>query len=255
MDEPKLRRTPSTNPLDPVTTPRIRHTPTEVPRPPARRARMRRYPCGDDTRRRILETAIELFAHLGYPGASTRTIAHRARVSLPALQYYFGGKPGLHRACIEYITEDVRARLDPPAERAQRALAAGRLTRAQLFELLRSLIEPLLEGLASERPQSWALFFARAQIEQNDALDAMHERIGGRLVTLLTEIIGRLLGEAAAPPEPRVRAVAIVAQIMLVGRARPMVLRSLGWPDFAEDRLATLQRVLWRSIEASLGGP
>ena len=238
-----------------MTTPRIGRTPAESPRPPARRARTRRYACGDDTRRRILETAIELFAHLGYPGASTRAIAHRARVSLPALQYYFGGKPGLHRACIEYITEDIRARLEPPAEQAQRALSAGRLTRKQLLQLLRGLIEPLLEGLASERPGSWALFFARAQSEQNEALDAMHERIGGRLVTLLTEIIGRLLGEAAPPPEPRVRAVAIVAQIMLVGRARPMVLRSLDWPDFAGERLATLQNVLWRSIEASLGGP
>jgi AcrR family transcriptional regulator len=238
-----------------VTTPRIHRTAAESPQPPARRARTRRYACGDDTRRRILEVAIELFAHLGYAGASTRAIAHRARVSLPALQYYFGGKPGLYRACIEYITEDVRARLEPPAEQAQRALGAEPLTRQQLLHLLRGLIEPLLEGLASERPESWALFFARAQSEQNEALEGIHERIGGRLVTLLTEIVGRLLGEAAAPPEPRVRAVAIVAQIMLVGRARPLMLRSLGWPNFAGERLATLKSVLWRSIEASLGGP
>lgn len=251
---------PPVNARPPVNSTRTRRTPSvrataESSRPPPRRARARRYACGDDTRRRILETAIELFAHLGYPGASTRAIAQRARVSLPALQYYFGGKPGLHRACIEYITEDVRARLGPPAERAQLALGAGRPTRRQLLQLLRGVIEPLLEGLASERPESWALFFARAQSEQNEAFEAIYERIGGRLVTLLTEIIGRLLGEAAAAPEPRVRAVAIVAQIMLVGRARPVVLRSLGWPDFAGERLATLQSILWRSIEASLGGP
>ena len=227
----------------------------DLPGPPARRTRARGYACGDDTRRRILETAITLFAQLGYHGASTRAIAHRARVSLPALQYYFGGKPGLHHACVEYITEDVRARLGPAAEQAQQALRGNSLSRAQLLALLRSVIEPLLEGLAPERPESWALFFARAQSEQSEAFESIYERIGGRLVTLLTEIISRLLDSAAAVTEARIRAVAIVGQVMLVARARPVMLRSLGWTDFAGERLATLKSVLWRSIEASLGGP
>ena len=39
---------------------------------------------GEDTRRRILETALELFATDGFEGASTRTLAERAGVNLPA---------------------------------------------------------------------------------------------------------------------------------------------------------------------------
>lgn len=218
------------------------------------RARRGGYACGEDTRRRILESAIALFGQLGFQGASTRAIAHRARVSLPALQYYFGGKPGLHRACVEYITEDVRTRLEPAAERAREALRAGPLARAQLLELLKSLIEPFLEGLATDRPESWALFFARAQSEQGEAFDAIFERIGGRLVALMTEIIGRLLGPERAGAEAAIRAVTIVGQVVLVRRARPVILRALGWPDFEGERLALLKSVLWRSIAASLGG-
>ncbi len=220
-----------------------------------RRAARSSYACGEDTRRRILETAITLFAQLGFQGASTRAIAHRARVSLPALQYYFGGKDGLHRACIEYVTEDVRARLEPQIEQTRAQLQAGSLARADLLALLRCLLEPLLEELATDRPESWALFFARAQTEHNEAFSAMHQRIGGRLITLITEIVTRLLGPGQSAVEAQIRAAAILGQATLVRRSRPLLLKTLGWPDFAGQRLSELKGVLWRSIEASLGGP
>lgn len=217
----------------------------------ARRPERGGYARGEDTHRRILEAAIELFGQHGFQGASTRAIAQRARVSLPALQYYFGGKQGLHEACVDYVTQDVRIRLGPAADRARRVLDGGELTRSQLLELLRSVFEPFLEGLATDRPESWALFFARTQSE---ATGAIFERIGGRLVTLIAEIVGRLTGSSGGP-EPSIRAIAIIGQAVLMRRARPVILKALGWPDFAGERLGTLKSVLWRSIEASLGAP
>lgn len=210
------------------------------------------YARGEHTRQRLLEAAIELFGELGYERASTRAIARRAGVSLPALQYYFGGKEGLHRACAQYITEDVRSRLDPAAERVRQALGRQNLTRAELLELLRSVVEPFLEGLATERPESWALFFARAQGEHTVAFDAIFQQIGGRLLTIVMEIVGRLLGTPAGNPDVAIRAVVIVGQLALVRRARPVILRALGWPDFEGERLQTLKRVLWAGITQSL---
>jgi AcrR family transcriptional regulator len=220
---------------------------------PRRRAQ-RGYARGEQTRRRLLEAGIELFAELGYERASTRVIARRAGVSLPALQYYFGGKEGLHRACAEYITEDVRTRLSPATERVRLALGRGDLSRAELLELLRAVVEPFLEGLATERPESWALFFARAQGEHSAAFDAIFQQIGGRLLALVMEIIGRILGRPASGPEVAIRAVVVVGQLTLVRRARPVILRALGWPDFAGERLQTLKEVIWQGIACSLTG-
>jgi TetR/AcrR family transcriptional regulator, regulator of cefoperazone and chloramphenicol sensitivity len=212
------------------------------------------YARGEHTRRRLLEAGIDLFAELGYERASTRAIARRAGVSLPALQYYFGGKEGLHRACAEYITEDVRARLNPAAERVRCELGRRELTRAELLELLRAVVEPFLESLATERPESWALFFARAQGEHSAAFDTIFQQISGRLLALVAEIIGRILGRSPASPEVAIRAVAIVGQTALVRRARPIILRVLGWPDFEGERLQTLKEVLWQGIACSLMG-
>lgn len=208
------------------------------------------YARGAHTRRRLLEAAIELFAQLGYERASTRTIARRAGVSLPALQYYFGGKEGLHRACAQYITEDVRARLGPPAERVRLALERSDLTRAELLELLRAVVEPFLEAVAAERPESWALFFARAEGEQTVAFEAIFQQITIGLLAIVKEIIARILGRSAESPEVAIRAVFAIGQLALVRRARPMILRALGWPDFAGERLHTLKEVVWKGIAA-----
>jgi len=211
------------------------------------------YARGEHTRQRVLEAGIELFAELGYERASTRAIARRARVSLPALQYYFSGKQGLYQACAEYITEDVRSRLGPAAESVRLALVRQDLTRAELLELLRAVVEPFLEGLATERPESWALFFARAQGEHSAAYEAIFQQIGGRLLAIVTEIIGRILGLPAASPDVAIRAVVVLGQIALVRRARPIILRALGWSDFEGARLQTLKAVIWQGIASSLG--
>jgi len=239
---------------------RNRSTGTRRPRTAARAAGSARrrhragggYARGEHTRQRLLEAGIELFGELGYERASTRAIARRAGVSLPALQYYFGGKEGLHRACAQYITEDVRTRLDPAAERVRQALGRQNLTREELLELLRAVVEPFLEGLATERPESWALFFARAQGEHMVAFDAIFQQIGGRLLAIVMEIVGRLLGRPAANPDVAIRAVVIVGQLALVRRARPIILRALGWPDFEGERLQMLKETLWNGIARSL---
>src|ERR1700758_3024984 len=84
---------------------------------------------GEDTRRRILETAFELFASDGFEGASTRTLAERAGVNLPAIQYYFGSKEGLYRAVVEQITDRMQAGFSAVLERVHSALADDRLPR------------------------------------------------------------------------------------------------------------------------------
>jgi AcrR family transcriptional regulator len=48
-----------------------------------------------NSRERLLETAIGMFAAKGYAGTSVREIVERAAVSKPVLYYYFKSKEGL----------------------------------------------------------------------------------------------------------------------------------------------------------------
>src|SRR5208282_5007115 len=113
-----------------------------VPIPGGQRER-RGYARGEETRARIVATALRIFGEYGYDQASTRQIAAKAGVNPPALQYYFGGKEGLHRACAQYIIDRALPRLQPVMSGAR---AAGKAEAA--FDALAKLLDALTDSLA-----------------------------------------------------------------------------------------------------------
>jgi TetR/AcrR family transcriptional regulator len=65
-------------------------------------------PAGTETRRAILEAALDLFSERSFDGASTRLIAERAGVTQPLLNYHFAGKEELWRAAVDDLFDRVR---------------------------------------------------------------------------------------------------------------------------------------------------
>jgi TetR/AcrR family transcriptional regulator len=62
-------------------------------------------PAGIDTRRAILDAALDLFSDRSFDGASTRAIAEVAGVTQPLLNYHFAGKEELWRAAVDDLFE------------------------------------------------------------------------------------------------------------------------------------------------------
>jgi TetR/AcrR family transcriptional regulator len=62
-------------------------------------------PQGSDTRRAILDAALDLFSDRSFDGASTRAIAEVAGVTQPLLNYHFAGKEELWRAAVDDLFE------------------------------------------------------------------------------------------------------------------------------------------------------
>jgi len=99
--------------------------PSRSKTPDTRNASGSGYPKGDKTRRRILGVALKAFGEDGFRAVSTRRIAQAFRVTLPVLQYHFGNKEGLYRACAEAIVQRYAEHTPiPPPPRPLRSLRA-----------------------------------------------------------------------------------------------------------------------------------
>lgn len=217
-------------------------------------ARPRTYPRGADTRQRILDAAIKIFAVDGYDGATTRKLAERAGVTLPAIQYYFGSKEGLHRAVVAHIAEQIEAIIAPAAAAAMAALAQE----AQSRKLLLARLHGMLDAFATlvfgnQHPESWAQFVARAEIENVVALRPVHDCINRQAIRPCVALIARLLDRPAEDEQILLRTLTILGQILIFKKcSSKRGAHDLGFTDSDEDRLPAVQALVREQTAAIL---
>lgn len=89
---------------------------------------------GERTRQHILETALQLFAELGYERTTMRLLAERAGLSLGSFYHYFPGK--------EHIVQEFYARLgEDVAAAGAEVLARETVLQRRLLGVLRAALD------------------------------------------------------------------------------------------------------------------
>jgi TetR/AcrR family transcriptional regulator, regulator of cefoperazone and chloramphenicol sensitivity len=210
---------------------------------------------GEDTYRRILETAIQVFADEGYEGASTRLLAERADVNLPAIQYYFGSKEGLYRAAIALISQFVESRMAATANRVFESLAKDNLNQAELLALVCEMLDGFLDLVSCrDIPASAGLMIARAEIEDATALDLLQQTVMRLVFKPCMAALARLLDRPVEDEQIKIRALAIFGQALVFKNhgTKTGACPALGWHDLDTVRLETIRGVLRQQTEAIL---
>ncbi len=219
---------------------------------PRRRPAEGGYARGEETRARIVQAALEVFAADGFAAASTRRIAAQAGVTPPALQYHFDSKEGLHRACADVIIAQCDALLGPALKAGEEALRLGGQDRAldALCDVIDVLVD--LSMLKGDRPV-WSRFLTSAQ---GDDAGPAYARVKEALSVPMNDLAARLVSAATglAPddPETRLRAIFSLSQLSGLHQNRDHALAALGWADFAGDRLAMIKAVVRSQTRAAL---
>ncbi len=210
------------------------------------------YTRGEDTRRRLIETAIEAFGTYGYDATSTRRLAEQAGVTLPSIQYYFGSKEGLYRAAVEHIMQPMNERMQPVAERVTAALVGGRPSRAELLSLLGEMLDAFVASMVGgEERDSRKRFLGRAEVERSAALDPFRESIRRYVVQPCAALIGQFLDRPAGDERVMLRTVAIIGQVSVFCHHGAQ--RALGWTQFTDERVRAVQALIREHTEAILG--
>ncbi|MBU6299332.1 MAG: CerR family C-terminal domain-containing protein, partial [Alphaproteobacteria bacterium] len=206
-----------------------------------RRPRKCGYACGDETRMKIILAALEVFGARGFDGASTRMVAKKARVNLPALQYYFNGKEGVYLACADYIAGKVEERLLPAVEGIMHTLGGEEPSRQWLLDTLLGFLDEFTDLFVGDRElDRWILFICREQAQPSKACDIIFQRVMSRVARTCTLLVSRLLDLPDGDPRATVRALGLLGQILFFRLAREAPLRVLRWKDFEAKHLVVL---------------
>src|ERR1700691_2526019 len=151
---------------------------------------------GQEAWERILDAALKAFGEASCLAVTTRQISQAASVSLPTLQYYFGDKEGLYRACAEAIVERYRRHTKAAGAKAADALNEGgsaetaRVPPQVLFAALGTFL------VGSREASRWAHFVARELRDPGPAFDLLYAGLWRPGVQITARLIARILGLA-----------------------------------------------------------
>jgi TetR/AcrR family transcriptional regulator, regulator of cefoperazone and chloramphenicol sensitivity len=227
------------------------------PRRPRGAQRLKRYSasggyaCGEQTRARIISAALLAFGEQGYDRASTRQIAALARVNTPAIQYYFGGKRGLHSACARYVIGRVSSVLALPLAGARDALrtAAPAAALGALCELLAAVVD----GLVVAGPVNWNRYLTCASRDEGEPGQTLfHEHLSAGLFDTITGLIAAATGCSSGAKVTRLRACVLLGYVNSLYVNRTHVLAVMGWSHFDEHALALIKSIVREHTRGAL---
>jgi TetR/AcrR family transcriptional regulator, regulator of cefoperazone and chloramphenicol sensitivity len=207
------------------------------------------YRKGEETRQRILDAALQAFGEASFKAVTTRRIAQTPGVSLPTLQYYFGDKEGLYRACAQAIVERYRPHTGTAAQ-AARALSedgSAETTRTQLKALIRALAGFLVGSTEAER---WAHFVARELRDPGPAFEILYDSLWRPGVELIARLIARILGRPQSDPAARIQALLLISSLLAFQSGRSISLRTMHWSSIGPKQLAMVLSSLDAQIDA-----
>jgi AcrR family transcriptional regulator len=205
---------------------------------------------GRETRERILDAALKAFGGASFLAVTTRQISTAASVSLPTLQYYFGDKEGLYRACAEAIVERYRRHTQVAGAKAAEALNEGcsaATARVQLKELIAALGKFLVGSRAAERG---AQFVARELRDPGPAFEILYAGLWRPGLQITARLIARILGSHDDDSAARVRALLLISSLLAFQSGRSVALRTMHWSAIGPVELAMVLSGVEAQIDA-----
>ncbi|GAA2628923.1 TetR family transcriptional regulator C-terminal domain-containing protein [Actinomadura fulvescens] len=142
----------------------------------------------EERRRAIAEAVLTLLATRGAEGASLRTVAAEAGVSMGAVQHYFKAKEEMILFALEYGNENLAARM------RQRMAAHPDTPPRDLYRYFFTQLLPLDEE-SRRGARVWMAFLSRA------AIDPAAQRLAAEAYTNLTAFVRARLADVGVPAE------------------------------------------------------
>jgi len=202
------------------------------------------------TRERLLEAAVDVFGKHGFEAATTRMIANEAGVNIAAIPYYFNGKEGLYNAAVTHIVEKIEANAGA-AFREMGELASGKnLSRKSAADGLENLLGTVIAFMVGspEAPRV-ARILLREQIDPSSAYDIIFTRIMTPLVNTIAAFVAAMSRDIT-PRTARLRAMAIIGQVMAFRVARETVVRLNGLKGYTPKETEEIRGIVLEHTRA-----
>ena len=196
-----------------------------------------------DTRERLIQAAIEIFAANGFNATTTRMLADKAQVNLSAIPYYFRSKEGLYQAAVEHIADVLSARLDPFMEELA-SLSEKEPDPENARALLREGLATMVAVMCGDPGTlPFSKIILQEQMAPTAAFDLIYPRVMERLLKGFAALIAAATGESDQR-QCDLQAILLIGQVMVFRAGRATAVRRLGMEGYSAGEIVEIQDII-----------
>lgn len=202
------------------------------------------------SRKKIVNSAIVLFANKGFESTSTREICKHAGVNLSLIPYYFGNKDGLYTSIIESIINYGLTFLKDELEKVNEIEEMNVEEKAELY---RNLLLKYSDFLYSDNvPSSFVVLMIKEQAVSHSKFSEIYSQKIGILYKTLRKILASILDKKENDKAVVFEVSSIIGQILSFKIMDRATLPPLKQDFYTKDDMKKIKKIISSHIDTSL---
>lgn len=204
---------------------------------------------GEETREKLVEVGLKLFAMNGFNGVSMRNLASEAEVNLATVGYHFGGKQGLYEAVIREIIR-FRDEVMPGEDAVREQLAyfeSGKITKE---DLVAWFFRSQMEGILSEPTTLWGVMLInREMADPSESYPLLDDEFFAPAIESMNLVLKAVMPEDTSFTEVMTVGTALIGIVLKFVKPKAFTDR-VGWEEMTPERIEELVEILSRRVVA-----
>lgn len=202
------------------------------------------------SRKKIINSAIILFAKKGFDSTSTREICNHAGVNLSLIPYYFKSKDGLYTNIIESIVDYGISFLSDDIAKLEllKSMAVD-----EKISLYKSILSTFANFIYSENvPASFIILMIKEQAVAHSKFSEIYSKRINILYKSLRKILASLLGKKENDKNIIIEVSAIIGQILSFKIMDRATLSGLKQDIYTKDDCKKIKNIILEYIDSAI---
>lgn len=197
----------------------------------------------ENSKEKILNTAIKLFAQKGFDGTSIREICKSANINICMISYYFGGKQELYQEIITNLIKSQNAYLESFLDIDE---DFSKKSKKALIEKLHIVLEKFIDYFYSNISNDLLAFLVKEQ-QKSDF------KIEPPAIIYLRKLVAAILDKQASDKEVIFKVLFLISQINSPKILTTFSLKVLNQTEFTNEDIQIIKNNIKTYVKATFG--
>lgn len=197
----------------------------------------------ENSKEKILNTAIKLFAQKGFDGTSIREICKSANINICMISYYFGGKQELYQEIINNLVESQKTYMESFLDINE---DFSNKSKKELIEKLQTVLNKFIDYFYSNISNDLIAFLVKEQ-QKSDF------EINPPAIVYLRRLVAAILGQPANTKEVIYKVLFIISQINSPKILTTFSLKVLNQTEFTDEDIQIIKNNIKTYVKATFG--